>query len=107
MPAHAIQLDQNLSHRTNLLLEPRRLRPRGLVPQPRRAALHNLARKLGHARGGGAGAWRIREDMRKGDGAIPDQRQRIGEHRLVLGRKARNQVRPDRNLRPQSLQPRD
>ncbi len=56
------------------------------------------AADLRHPRGGVPARGLYGKDMAEDDVAIVDQRQRVGEHRIILGRKARDQVGADRDL---------
>ena len=62
------------------------------------AGLHHVARNLRHLRGGRAGAGRVGEDVQIVDSAFVDTRERVGEHLLRLGRKARDQVGAERHF---------
>lgn len=59
------------------------------------AGLDDVAGDLRHARGGRAGARRIREDVQVIDAAFVHTGERVGEHLVGLGREAGDQVRAE------------
>ena len=79
----------------------RRALPRPCCPQPRRPLLDAARGDLRHARRRRARARREREDVQEGQAAVVDEPQRVGEHRLGLGREAGDQVGAEDDVRPQ------
>ena len=71
-----------------------------------RALLHDSRGTLRHARGGRAGARRERKDVQEGQAAVVDERERVLELRLGLGRKAGDEIGAEHDIRAQPRAPR-
>ena len=85
-------LGQDPVHHAPLRLQMRAQRRIARRPQPRRAVADRGPRDGGHPGGRRALARRIGEDMQEGQPAGGHQVDRVLEHRLGLGRKARDDV---------------
>ena len=69
------------------------------------ARLHLLARQLRHARRGRSLTRRKRENMQPGKPRLVDNGEAVFEHFLGLGRKPRNDVRAEGDVRPRGAHP--
>ena len=76
------------------------------LAQSRRPLAHELARHLRHARGGRAGPRAEGKDVEIVEPGFRDEAERAREHRLVLGRKAGDEIGAERDARPQRPRPR-
>ena len=74
-------------------------------PQSRRPLLDDSIGNRRHARGRGAGPGAVRKHMNKGEPAFLDQIEAAAKHVLGFGRKTRDQVGAERQLRAQRAGP--